>query len=125
MQTTATETSNAAAHAQAIRFTESAAARVAQLVEEEGNPALKLRVFVRGGGCSGFEYGFSFEEAVNADDLTIMRNGVQLLIDAMSYQYLLGAEIDYREDLQGAQFVIDNPNACTTCSCGSSFAVES
>ena len=121
---TATETPTATPHAEAIRFTESAAARVAQLVKEEGNPDLKLRVFVRGGGCSGFEYGFSFEETANADDLTVTRNGVQLLIDAMSYQYLLGAEIDYREDLQGAQFVIDNPNACTTCSCGSSFALD-
>jgi iron-sulfur cluster insertion protein len=111
-------------HAQPVTFTESAAARVAQLVLEEGNPNLKLRVFVRGGGCSGFEYGFSFDESVNADDLTITKNGVLLVIDAMSYQYLSGAEIDYREDLQGAQFVIDNPNACTTCSCGSSFTID-
>jgi iron-sulfur cluster insertion protein len=84
---------------------------------------LKLRVFVQGGGCSGFQYGFTFDEAVNEDDTQMNKNGVTLLIDAMSLQYLMGAEIDYKEDLQGAQFVIKNPNASTTCGCGSSFSV--
>jgi iron-sulfur cluster insertion protein len=103
-------------------FTDSAAAKVAELVAEEGNPDLKLRVFVQGGGCSGFQYGFTFDEVVNEDDTEMSKNGVSLLIDAMSYQYLVGAEIDYKEDLQGAQFVIKNPNATTTCGCGSSFS---
>ena len=102
-------------------FTDSAAAKVKMLIEEEGNPELKLRVFVSGGGCSGFQYGFTFDEVVNEDDTQMAKNGVTLLIDAMSLQYLLGAEIDYKEDLQGAQFVIKNPNATTTCGCGSSF----
>jgi iron-sulfur cluster insertion protein len=105
-----------------ILFTDSAAAKVADLIAEEGNPDLKLRVFVQGGGCSGFQYGFTFDEVVNDDDTIMMKNGVSLLIDAMSYQYLVGAEIDYKEDLQGAQFVIKNPNATTTCGCGSSFS---
>ena len=94
-----------------ILFTDSAAAKVADLIAEEGNPDLKLRVFVQGGGCSGFQYGFTFDEITNEDDTTMTKNGVSLLIDAMSYQYLVGAEIDYKEDLQGAQFVIKNPNA--------------
>jgi len=106
-----------------IVFTESAADKVAQLIEEEGNPELKLRVFVQGGGCSGFQYGFTFDEVVNEDDTTMTRNGVQLLIDSMSYQYLVGAEIDYKDDLEGAQFVIKNPTASSTCGCGSSFSV--
>ncbi|MDP3673353.1 MAG: iron-sulfur cluster insertion protein ErpA [Telluria sp.] len=106
-----------------IIFTESAADKVAQLIEEEGNPELKLRVFVQGGGCSGFQYGFTFDEVVNEDDTTMTRNGVQLLIDSMSYQYLVGAEIDYKDDLEGAQFVIKNPTASSTCGCGSSFSV--
>ena len=92
-----------------IVFTDSAAAKVADLIAEEGNPELKLRVFVQGGGCSGFQYGFTFDEITNEDDTTMTKNGVSLLIDAMSYQYLLGAEIDYKEDLQGAQFVIKIP----------------
>src|SRR5712675_816530 len=100
-------------------FSDSAAAKVAQLIEEEGNPDLKLRVFVQGGGCSGFQYGFTFDEIINDDDAMMTKNGVQLLIDSMSYQYLVGAEIDYKEDLEGAQFVIKNPNASTTCGCGS------
>ena len=103
-------------------FTDSAAEKVKSLIEEEGNPELKLRVFVTGGGCTGFQYGFTFDEAVNDDDTTMQKNGVTLLIDAMSYQYLVGAEIDYKEDLEGAQFVIKNPNATTTCGCGSSFS---
>ena len=103
-------------------FTDSAASKVKELVDEEGNPELKLRVFVQGGGCSGFQYGFTFDEIVNEDDTQMSKNGVTLLIDAMSLQYLMGAEIDYKEDLQGAQFVIKNPNATTTCGCGSSFS---
>ncbi len=104
-------------------FTDSAAAKVAALIAEEGNPELKLRVFVQGGGCSGFSYGFTFDEVVNEDDTTMTKNGVTLLIDAMSYQYLVGAEIDYKDDLEGAQFVIkNNPGATSTCGCGSSFS---
>ncbi|MBS1186933.1 MAG: erpA [Burkholderiaceae bacterium] len=105
-----------------INFTDSAANKVAELIAEEGNPELKLRVFVQGGGCSGFQYGFTFDETVNEDDTSMVKNGVQLLIDAMSYQYLVGAEIDYKEDLNGSQFVIRNPNVSNTCGCGSSFA---
>ncbi len=105
-----------------INFTDSAANKVAQLIEEEGNPDLKLRVFVQGGGCSGFQYGFTFDEIVNEDDTAMMKNGVQLLIDSMSYEDLVGAEIDYIDDLEGAEFVIKNPNATTTCGFGSSFS---
>jgi iron-sulfur cluster insertion protein len=125
--TAAVQTSNLQADAtpptDPIVFTESAAAKVADLIAEEGNPELKLRVFVQGGGCSGFQYGFTFDEAVNDDDMTLEKNGVQLLVDSMSFQYLVGAEIDYKEDIQGSQFVIRNPNATTTCGCGSSFSV--
>ncbi|HWH46294.1 MAG TPA: iron-sulfur cluster insertion protein ErpA [Burkholderiales bacterium] len=103
-------------------FTDSAASKVKQLIDEEGNPSLKLRVFVTGGGCSGFQYGFTFDEAVNEDDTSMEKNGVMLLIDAMSFQYLAGAEIDYQEGIEGAQFVIKNPNATSTCGCGSSFS---
>ena len=103
-------------------FTDSAAAKVKELIDEEGNPGLKLRVFVTGGGCSGFQYGFTFDEAVNEDDTSMEKNGVMLLIDAMSIQYLSGAEIDYQEGIEGAQFVIKNPNATSTCGCGSSFS---
>jgi iron-sulfur cluster insertion protein len=105
-----------------LLFTDSAARKVKELIDEEGNASLKLRVFVTGGGCSGFQYGFTFDEAVNEDDTTMEKNGVTLLIDAMSYQYLVGAEIDYQENIEGAQFVIKNPNASTTCGCGSSFS---
>ena len=103
-------------------FTDSAAAKVADLIAEEGNTDLKLRVFVQGGGCAGFQYGFTFDEAVNEDDTTFEKNGVTLLVDSMSFQYLVGAEIDYKEDINGSQFVIKNPNATTTCGCGSSFS---
>ena len=103
-------------------FTDSAADKVKELIDEEGNPELKLRVFVTGGGCSGFQYGFTFEEITNDDDTVMEKNGVRLLIDPMSYQYLVGAEIDYKEDLEGAQFIIRNPNATSTCGCGSSFS---
>jgi iron-sulfur cluster insertion protein len=104
-------------------FSDSAAAKVRELIVEEGNDALKLRVFVTGGGCSGFQYGFTFDEVQNEDDTVVNKAGVSLLIDAMSYQYLTGAEIDYTEGLEGAQFVIKNPNATSTCGCGSSFSV--
>jgi len=104
-------------------FTDSAASKVKELIEEEGNPELKLRVFVSGGGCSGFQYGFTFDEEVSEDDTQLHKNGVVLLVDSMSYQYLVGAEIDYTDGLEGAQFVIRNPNATTTCGCGSSFSV--
>ena len=103
-------------------FTESAANKVKELIEEEGNPGLKLRVFVTGGGCSGSQYGFTFDEEVNEDDTAMEKNGVTLLIDPMSYQYLVGAEIDFTEGLEGSQFVIRNPNATSTCGCGSSFS---
>jgi iron-sulfur cluster insertion protein len=104
-------------------FTENAANKVRQLIEEEGNPDLKLRVFVSGGGCSGFQYGFTFEETVAEDDTAMDKHGVTLLVDPMSFQYLQGAEIDYSEGVEGAQFVIKNPNASSTCGCGSSFSV--
>jgi len=103
-------------------FTQAAAAKVAQLIQDEGNPHLMLRVDVRGGGCSGFQYGFNFDEERQEDDTVIITDGVKLIVDATSLQYLVGAEIDYTESLQGAQFVIRNPNATTTCGCGSSFS---
>ena len=103
-------------------FTDNAAGKVRELIEEEGNPELKLRVFVSGGGCSGFQYGFTFDEMQNEDDTIVQKGGVTLLVDPMSYQYLVGAEIDYSEGLEGAQFVIKNPNATSTCGCGSSFS---
>jgi iron-sulfur cluster insertion protein len=106
-----------------LDFTTAAAAKVKTLIEEEGNPNLMLRVFVTGGGCSGFQYGFTFDEAVQEGDTEVVTDGVKLLIDPMSFQYLTGAEIDYTEGLEGAQFVIRNPNATTTCGCGSSFSV--
>ena len=103
-------------------FTDAAAGKVGDLIREEANPNLKLRVFVSGGGCSGFQYGFTFDEKMEEGDFCVENRGVQLLVDPMSAQYLMGAEIDYKEDLQGAQFVIRNPNAKTTCGCGSSFS---
>ena len=103
-------------------ITEAAANKVKNLIEEENNDELKLRVFVSGGGCSGFQYGFTFDENVQDGDTKIEKNGVMLLVDPMSFQYLSGAEIDYKEDLEGSQFVIKNPNATTTCGCGSSFS---
>jgi len=106
-----------------MTFSASAAAKVRSLIDEEQNENLKLRVFVTGGGCSGFQYGFTFDENQGEDDTEILRDGVKLLVDPMSFQYLVGAEIDYTEGLQGAQFVIRNPNAKSTCGCGSSFSV--
>src|SRR4249920_128312 len=107
---------------EALVFTDAAAAKVKRLIDEEGNPNLKLRVFVQGGGCSGFQYGFTFDENIEEGDTCVENQGVKLIVDPMSFQYLAGAEIDYREDLEGAQFVIRNPNATTTCGCGSSFS---
>jgi len=104
-------------------FTDAAARKVAELIEEEGNDELKLRVFISGGGCSGFQYGFTFDEEIQDGDTQVANSGVTLVVDPMSVQYLMGAEIDYKEDLSGAQFVIRNPNAQTTCGCGSSFSV--
>ena len=106
-----------------VIFTDAAATKVGELIAEEDNPNLKLRVFISGGGCSGFQYGFTFDEDVEDGDSQVENQGVTLLVDPMSVQYLMGAEIDYKEDLQGAQFVIRNPIATTTCGCGSSFAV--
>ena len=104
-------------------LSDSAVSRVRELVEEEGNEGLKLRVFVTGGGCSGFQYGFSFDEAQDDEDAVIEKGGMSLLVDPMSYQYLVGAIVDYQEGLQGAQFVVQNPNASSTCGCGSSFTI--
>ena len=109
--------------APSLVFTDAAAAKVSELIREESNPNLKLRVFVQGGGCSGFQYGFTFDENLEEGDTQVENGGVTLLIDPMSIQYLAGAEIDYREDIEGAQFVIRNPNASTTCGCGSSFSM--
>ena len=105
-----------------LNFTDAAANKVKDLIIDEQNPNLKLRVFVTGGGCSGFQYGFTFDEDVNEDDTVMKKNDVSLLIDAMSYQYLVGAEIDYTDGLEGAQFVIKNPNPTSTCGCGNSFS---
>ena len=105
-----------------IVFTDAAASKVSELIAEESNPNLKLRVFISGGGCSGFQYGFTFDEDVEDGDSQVENQGVTLLVDPMSVQYLMGAEIDYKEDLEGARFVIRNPNATTTCGCGSSFS---
>jgi len=105
-----------------LQFTAAAAAKVRELIAEEANPALKLRVYIQGGGCSGFQYGFEFDEAQGEDDVAVSTDGVTLLVDPLSLQYLMGAEVDYSESLHGAQFVIRNPNAKTTCGCGSSFA---
>ncbi len=104
-----------------IVFTDAAASKVKKLIEDEGNAALMLRVFISGGGCSGFQYGFTFDEELGEGDTVVEKTGVKLLIDPMSFQYLAGAEIDYTEGLEGAQFLIRNPNATTTCGCGQSF----
>ena len=106
-----------------ILFTDAAARKVQQLILEERNPDLNLRVYISGGGCSGFQYGFTFDEEQAEDDIAVVNDGMTLLIDPLSFQYLMGAEVDYSESLQGAQFVIRNPNASTTCGCGSSFSV--
>ena len=123
MNQVTTDTSMTGAPADAIAFTDAAARKVLELILEEGNPSLNLRVYISGGGCSGFQYGFTFDEAAAEDDIRVVREGVTLLVDPLSFQYLMGAEVDYTESLQGAQFVIRNPNASTTCGCGSSFSV--
>ena len=106
-----------------IKFSDSAANKVKQLIEEEENPALKLRVYVTGGGCSGFQYGFTFDEKVNPGDLEIEKSGVVLVVDPMSLQYLVDGVVDYTEGLEGSRFFVNNPNATTTCGCGASFSV--
>ena len=118
-----TDTSGTTAPPPALVFTDAAATKVGELIRDEDNPNLKLRVFISGGGCSGFQYGFTFDENIEDGDSQVENGGVTLLVDPMSVQYLMGAEIDYQEDLQGAQFVIRNPNAATTCGCGQSFTV--
>lgn len=106
-----------------IEMTEAAAAKVKALITEEANPELKLRVYITGGGCSGFQYGFTFDEKVNEDDTVVDKDGVTMLVDSMSLQYLVGGSVDYTEGLEGSRFVVHNPNATTTCGCGSSFSV--
>jgi len=106
-----------------IQFTDAAANKVLALVVEEENPELKLRVYITGGGCSGFQYGFTFDEKVNEGDLVVEKNGVTMVVDPMSLQYLVGGTVDYTEGLQGSRFIVQNPNATTTCGCGSSFSV--
>lgn len=106
-----------------IIFTSDAASKVSEMIKEEGDPNLKLRVYVSGGGCSGFQYSFAFDEQVGEDDMVLEKDGVTLLVDGMSFQYLVGATIDYQEGLEGSRFVITNPNATSTCGCGSSFSV--
>ena len=106
-----------------IEFTDAAALKVKALIEEEENPNLKLRVYVTGGGCSGFQYGFTFDEKVNEGDMTIDKEDVTLVVDPMSLQYLVGGEVDYTEGLEGSRFLVNNPNATTTCGCGSSFSI--
>lgn len=106
-----------------LTVTDNAVSKVQHLVEDEGNPALKLRVFVTGGGCSGFQYGFSFDESVAEDDTLIEKDGVSVLVDALSFPYLVGSEVDYQEGLEGARFLVTNPNASTTCGCGLSFSI--
>jgi iron-sulfur cluster insertion protein len=108
---------------QALLVSDSAVAKVKSLIDEEGNNDLKLRVYVTGGGCSGFQYGFTFDEVVAEDDSVVERDGIKVLIDALSYPYLAGAKVDYEEGLQGSKFVIQNPNASSTCGCGSSFSI--
>jgi len=105
-----------------LDFTADAASKVSELIQEEDNPELKLRVYVQGGGCSGFQYGFTFDEEQQEDDTAVDKDGVRLLVDPMSFQYLIGAKIDYKDDIDGARFIINNPNASTTCGCGSSFS---
>jgi len=107
----------------AMQFSQTAANKVKGLIEEEGNDRLMLRVFITGGGCSGFQYGFTFDEDMEEDDTVVIRDGVKLVVDPMSFQYLEGAEVDYTEGLEGSRFIINNPNATTTCGCGSSFSV--
>lgn len=119
---TSPESSEAVISDAPLQFTADAASKVLELIEEEENENLKLRVYVQGGGCSGFQYGFTFDEDQQDDDTAVDRDGVRLLVDPMSFQYLIGAKIDYKDDMEGARFIINNPNASTTCGCGSSFS---
>jgi len=122
--TSNTNTSNiGVVKASPIIFTQAASVKAKKLIVEEDNTALKLRVYVTGGGCSGFQYGFTFDEKLADDDLVIEREGVSLVIDTLSFQYLVGSKVDYKEDLDGSRFVVENPNAATTCGCGSSFSI--
>lgn len=114
---------NGVAKVSPIIFTQSASTKAKELITEEENTALKLRVYVTGGGCSGFQYGFTFDESQADDDLIIEREGVSLVVDTLSFQYLVGSKVDYREDLEGSRFVVENPNATTTCGCGASFSI--
>jgi len=123
MNITSHDSTETTAISPGIVFTDAAARKVQELILEERNPELKLRVYISGGGCSGFQYGFSFDEEQAEDDIAVANDGVTLLVDPLSFQYLMGAQVDYSESLQGAQFVIRNPNAATTCGCGSSFSV--
>jgi len=123
MESTSNMTATSEQHPPGVVLTDAAARKVQQLILEERNPELKLRVYISGGGCSGFQYGFSFDEERAEDDIAVENDGVTLLVDPLSFQYLMGAEVDYTESLQGAQFVIRNPNAATTCGCGSSFSI--
>jgi iron-sulfur cluster insertion protein len=123
MESTSNMTATPEQHPPGVVLTDAAARKVQQLILEERNPELKLRVYISGGGCSGFQYGFSFDEERAEDDIAVENDGVTLLVDPLSFQYLMGAEVDYTESLQGAQFVIRNPNAATTCGCGSSFSI--
>lgn len=116
-------TSLSAEHPAAVQLTASAASKVQELIASQGKQSALLRVYIQGGGCSGFQYGFSFDDAPQADDAVFERDGVQLVVDPLSIQYLTGAQVDYKEDLEGARFVINNPNATTTCGCGSSFGI--
>lgn len=106
-----------------IRLSDNAVSKLRALLDDEGNDALKFRVYITGGGCSGFQYGFTFDEAMADDDWVIERDGVTALVDALSYQYLVGSEVDYSEGLEGSRFVVNNPNAVTTCGCGASFSI--
>ncbi|MGK3143016.1 iron-sulfur cluster insertion protein ErpA [Pantoea sp. C2G6] len=106
-----------------LQFTDAAAAKVKNLIADEENPALKLRVYITGGGCSGFQYGFTFDDQMNDGDMTIEKQGVSLVVDPMSLQYLVGGSVDYTEGLEGSRFIVTNPNAKTTCGCGSSFSI--
>ncbi|BBO99742.1 putative iron-sulfur cluster insertion protein ErpA [Sulfuriferula nivalis] len=121
--TETTQPANFTDFATPIQFSESAALKVKDMIVEEGNPKLNLRAYVTGGGCSGFQYGFAFDETINEDDTCIAKHGVNLIVDAVSFQYLAGAEIDYEDGLEGARFLIKNPNAASTCGCGSSFSM--
>ncbi|NYS30612.1 MULTISPECIES: iron-sulfur cluster insertion protein ErpA [unclassified Pantoea] len=106
-----------------LQFTDAAATKVKNLIADEENPALKLRVYITGGGCSGFQYGFTFDDQINDGDMMIEKQGVSLVVDPMSLQYLVGGSVDYTEGLEGSRFIVTNPNAKTTCGCGSSFSI--